>query len=225
MFADTGCRCGEVSNLAVDDLDFEEDTALVVGKRGRPRSSPFSDKTGFALRRYLRARAVITRARRRANGSGSVDKGQMTDHGIRQMLDRRAKAAGIEHIYPHMLRRWFAHNWLANGGQEQDLMMRAGWRSCQMLDRYGKSVADERVKSGARRCRRAVGLPHGYGWLCRSPTARPACDDERGGWQLAASGAGAATDRRDRQDWQTDGLPQVWLAERTQPAANALFYR
>lgn len=79
--------------------------------------------------------------------------GPMTDHGIRQMLERRAASAGIEHIHPHMLRHWFAHNWLANGGQEQDLMMLAGWRSRQMLDRYGKSVADERAKDAHRRAR------------------------------------------------------------------------
>lgn len=46
-----------------------------------------------------------------------------------------------------MLRHWFAHNWLANGGQDRDLMMLAGWRSRQTLDRYGKSVADERARA------------------------------------------------------------------------------
>ncbi|WP_328410954.1 tyrosine-type recombinase/integrase [Nocardia sp. NBC_00403] len=152
LFADTGCRCGEVANLAVDDLDFEEDTALVVGKGGRPRSSPFGDKTRIALRRYLRARGQHPFAKK-SERLWLGRQGPMTDHGIRQMLERRAQAAGIEHIHPHMLRHWFAHNWLANGGQEQDLMMLAGWRSRQMLDRYGKSVADERAKSAHRRAR------------------------------------------------------------------------
>nr|WP_280466629.1 phage integrase N-terminal SAM-like domain-containing protein [Nocardia cyriacigeorgica] len=31
LFADTGCRCGEIANLDLDDLDFEEDSALVEG--------------------------------------------------------------------------------------------------------------------------------------------------------------------------------------------------
>ncbi|MFC9995857.1 tyrosine-type recombinase/integrase [Nocardia sp. NPDC127526] len=77
----------------------------------------------------------------------------MTDNGIRQMLERRAIAAGIDHIHPHQFRHWFAHNWLASGGQEQDLMMLAGWRSRQMPDRYGKSVAADRAKAAHRRAR------------------------------------------------------------------------
>ncbi|MGK8559571.1 tyrosine-type recombinase/integrase [Nocardia gipuzkoensis] len=137
LFADTGCRCGEVANLGLDDLDFEENSALVVGKGGRPRSSPFGDKTRIALRRYLRARNQHPFAKK-SDRLWLGRQGPMTDHGIRQMLERRAQAAGIDHIHPHMLRHWFAHNWLANGGQEQDLMMLAGWRSRQMLDRYGK---------------------------------------------------------------------------------------
>ncbi|MFG3618017.1 tyrosine-type recombinase/integrase [Nocardia sp. NPDC047654] len=152
LFADTGCRCGEVANLGLDDLDFEENSALVVGKGGRPRSSPFGDKTRIALRRYLRARNQHQFAKK-SDRLWLGRQGPMTDHGIRQMLERRAEAAGIDHIHPHMLRHWFAHNWLANGGQEQDLMMLAGWRSRQMLDRYGKSVADQRAKAAHRRAR------------------------------------------------------------------------
>lgn len=77
----------------------------------------------------------------------------MTDHGIGQLIERRCQAAGIDHIHPHQFRHFFAHDWLDNGGQEQDLMMLAGWRSRQMLAKYGKSVADERAKAAHRRAR------------------------------------------------------------------------
>jgi hypothetical protein len=45
----------------------------------------------------------------------------MTDNGIGQMLRCRAKQAGLEHLHPHVFRHTFAHRWLADGGQEQDL--------------------------------------------------------------------------------------------------------
>ena len=36
----------------------------------------------------------------------------------------------------------FAHRWLLNGGTELDLMRIAGWRSKDMLKRYGTAGAD-----------------------------------------------------------------------------------
>ena len=47
----------------------------------------------------------------------------------------------------------FAHRWLAEGGQEQDLMRLAGWRSKETLARYGASAADQRARDAHRRMR------------------------------------------------------------------------
>jgi site-specific recombinase XerD len=152
LFLDTGMRLDELAKLRVDDLDPDyDDTATVLGKGRRPRICPFGAKTAQALDRYLRQRARQKRSDVPKLWLGVNGRGAMTDNGVAQVIRKRGAQAGIEGLHPHMFRHTFAQEWRRAGGDDDSLMRLVGWRSRQMLHRYGASAADARAREAHQR--------------------------------------------------------------------------
>jgi site-specific recombinase XerD len=141
---DTGVRLGEATGLRVADVDLKDRLAYVTGKRSDVRAVRFGAKAAVAIDRYLRLRRGHRRADSEALWLGQD--GPLSDSGIAQVIARRCREASLPRLHAHQFRHTFAHEWRVNGGDPNDLMRLAGWRSPQMLARYGASAADSRAR-------------------------------------------------------------------------------
>jgi site-specific recombinase XerD len=149
LFIDTGARLSEVADLTVEAVDLDRQQLVTVTKGRHVQVRYFGAKAAQALDRYER--------QRRRHRYVALDRlwlgphGRLTDSGIRQVVKRRSRQAGVGHVHPHQFRHTFAHRWLAEGGAEGDLVRLMGWSDRQMLARYGSSAAQGRAEEAYRR--------------------------------------------------------------------------
>lgn len=149
ILIDTGMRANSIAGLqyrddpAASDVDLSQKQLRIRKKGGNVIWVPIGKKAAQALDRYLRQRA--------RHGHSVLPhlwlgpKGQFTQSGINQMVERRGKLAGVADCYPHRFRHTFADDWYEAGGSVQDLMRIGGWESVQMATHYGKSAAGRRA--------------------------------------------------------------------------------
>lgn len=149
LFLDTGLRLGELRDLRESDVDLAAEGVKVRGKGDRVRWVYPGPKTRRALSNYLLARKRHAYTEDEALWLGL--QGPLGNSGLLGMLRRRARQAGIGHVHPHQLRHTWAHMMKASGGNDEDLMRLGGWRSRDILARYGSSAADQRAKEAALR--------------------------------------------------------------------------
>ena len=131
FLASTGCRVGELVGINIDSVNLDALECVVTGKGNKQRTVYLDNVTAMFLRNYLETRdddnqaLFVNRYNKRFNTNG-----------IREMLLRVEKAAGIQHIHPHKFRRTLATNMAKRGMPIQVIAQILGHDSIETTMKY-----------------------------------------------------------------------------------------
>lgn len=112
-----GMRVSEVISCKLESFDADDAFVRVLGKGDKTRLVPVGRSALEALKAYLeKGRPKLVRPGTKSYLFLTVRGRPLTRERVRQVLQERAKAAGIEqHVFPHILRHSFATHLLENG--------------------------------------------------------------------------------------------------------------
>lgn len=139
VLLDSGVRARELLALDLDDIDLVSGAVTVRhGKGDKARSVFLSQITRRAVRQYIKTRMDECPALF-ITDTGS----RLSYSGLRNMIEKRSKEAGIETPSIHSFRRAFAIGCLRNGIDIFSLAGILGHSDLQVLRRYLKQNVDD----------------------------------------------------------------------------------
>lgn len=136
----TGCRCGDLVGLELDDLVLSERSGWATfrrGKGGKQRRVPLPLITRKAIQAWLAVRPAI------GTKVFVGCRGPLTDRGVRVICSRYSCLLGIR-IFPHACRHSFAHRFLEDNANDLvSLAQLLGHTSLNTTKRYSLRRADQ----------------------------------------------------------------------------------
>ena len=140
----TGCRVSEITNLNIEDVNFDNGECIVLGKGNKERIVFLDDVAILSLREYLAQRTdscealFVNRLGKRLNPGG-----------IRERLKKLSDISGIENVHPHRFRRTFVTRLLNRGMPIQEVAILVGHEKVDTTMKYYSSNKD-RIKNSYR---------------------------------------------------------------------------
>lgn len=132
MLLDTGLRVGELSRLAIGDVNLDNGEVYVrpfrSGQKTKSRTVYLGAKSRQAVWKYI--------AKRQAQNKLDQPLFELRGSSIRLLLRAIGKNAGIANVHPHRFRHTFAIMYLRNRGDVFTLKRLLGHSTMDMVTRY-----------------------------------------------------------------------------------------
>ena len=136
LMLDTGLRLSEVVTLKYEDVHLNSRYVKVLGKGDKERIVAFGANCHKTLLNY----AQHYRFENQEEGSDTfflcIDGHSMGAEGLRSLIERLSKAAGVPRLHPHLMRHTYATRFLLNGGNVFLLQQNLGHTTLDMVLRY-----------------------------------------------------------------------------------------
>ena len=148
VLLDSGVRCSELVQAALDDLDLGAGRLNVLHAKGnKQRVVPFASQCRKALQHYLRSRGgesgplFVAAGRHRTLRPGVA----LQPNGLKQLLRRLGRQAGLSKVHAHRFRHTIATWAIEQDARELDVQHLLGHPSPDMVRRYASTYNSEQA--------------------------------------------------------------------------------
>ncbi|SPF52636.1 Tyrosine recombinase XerC [Candidatus Desulfosporosinus infrequens] len=143
LLISTGCRCGEIRGLNVQDLDLKNRIAIVTGKGEKVRHVFFSEVCAHLLHKYLAVHPM---------GISALfinhQKKRLTLCTIQNITKKLGEDAELDHrISPHWFRHTYATNLLSKGADINYISEMLGHTNLKTTKIYTKVLLEDLIRS------------------------------------------------------------------------------
>ncbi len=147
LLASTGMRVGELVNLNITSIDFENKECIVLGKGGKQRKVYFDSKTKIHLQHYIDSRIDKNEA---LFVSMFKPFNRLQISGVEIMLRKLGLKTNISKVHPHRFRRTLATKAIDKGMPVEQVQILLGHTKIDTTMHY--AIVDQtNVKNSYRR--------------------------------------------------------------------------
>lgn len=137
LMLDEGLRSGDVLNLTVRSINFDESYIMILnGKGDKDRIVPLAKRLRQPLYKYITFFRPHTTQHDFLFCSMQDPEEPLTHNAIKSLFSRIRKETGITRLKPHLLRHTFATSFILGGGDMESLRLYLGHSSYDTTQTY-----------------------------------------------------------------------------------------